>query len=283
MKIAFLFLTLDNVRFPQIWNEYFKNNESRINIYSHPKYPDKVTVSWQKKNIINNLATTNWGEIIYALASLFKAALQDKNNKKFIVVSESCLPIKSFDIFYKFLEKDHINTSYIDFWEMPEKDHNILKSKLPKNYFKYELKKHSAWFCLSRHHVKKLLITPEIYKFNKILVGDENFLTLLYNSNNIRDFTINYANWKYMKKDIKKINIKLKNLYQKKEDEMTNKYDSYIFELRKEKSILGKHPKTYEKITKAELKEMKKSESFFYRKFSVNSDIDQYYKELINS
>ena len=281
MKIAFLFLTIDNVRFPKIWKKYFKNNKSKINIYCHPKYPEKVTVPWQKKNIINNLAETEWGKIIYALVNLFKAALKDKDNKKFIILSESCLPIKSFNKFYKFLKNDNINTSYIDFWEMPKKDCNILKSKLPDNYFKYKLKKHSAWFCLSRYHIKKLLMTREIYKFSKILVGDEYFLTLIHISNNIKDFTINYSNWAYSKKKIKKLNKKLKILYEKKETEFTNKYNKRIFELRKQKSTLGKHPKTYDKISKDELKEIKKSKSFFYRKFSADSDIYKYYKKFI--
>ena len=115
MKIAFLFLTIDNVRFPEIWEYYFKNNNDKFNIYCHPKYPDKVTVSWQKKNIITNLVPTKWGFLTDATVNLLFSALQNKDNFKFILVSESCLPIKSFDILYKFLNKNHINTSYIDF------------------------------------------------------------------------------------------------------------------------------------------------------------------------
>jgi len=283
MKIAFLFLTIDNVRFPKIWNDFFKNNEDKMNIYCHPKYPEKVNVPWQKRNIINDLAETAWGKTINALINLFKASLKDKNNKKFIILSESCLPIKSFDKFYKFLENDNINTSYIDFWEMPKKDHNILKSKLPTNFFKYKLKKHSSWYCLSRYHIKKLLITPEIYKFTRILAGEENYLTLILNSDYIKDFTINYANWTYNKTKIIKLNQKLKKLYEKKEKEFTNKYNEDIFELRKQKSILARHPKIYDKISKAELKKMKNSKSFFYRKFSADSDICKYYKELLDN
>ena len=49
MKIAFLFLTIDNVKFPKIWDYYFKNNLNKINIYCHPKNPENVTIPWQKK------------------------------------------------------------------------------------------------------------------------------------------------------------------------------------------------------------------------------------------
>ena len=119
------------------------------------------------------------------------------------------------------------------------------------------------------------------YKFSKILVGDEYFLTLIHDSNHIKDFKINYSNWTYNKKKIIKLNRKLKNIYKKKETEFTNKYNKRIYELRKQKSILGKHPKTYNKISKDEFIKMKNSKSFFYRKFSADSDISKYYKKLI--
>ena len=59
-KIAFLFLTRDNVHHPDIWKRYFKGHQKKINIYCHPKEPEKVTVDWQKKHIIPNLVETGW-------------------------------------------------------------------------------------------------------------------------------------------------------------------------------------------------------------------------------
>ena len=83
MKIAFLFLTIDNVRIPKIWEYYFKDNYDKLNIYCHPKNPEKVTIEWQKRNIINNLTNTKWGHFTNAILNLFKAALKNKDNKKF--------------------------------------------------------------------------------------------------------------------------------------------------------------------------------------------------------
>ena len=94
MKIAFLFLTIDNPNFPDIWDFYFKDHQDKINIYIHPKYPDRVT--WQKDKIINNLKETEWGFIVDAYKSLFRQSLLDKSNVKFITISESCVPIKPF-------------------------------------------------------------------------------------------------------------------------------------------------------------------------------------------
>ena len=52
MKIAFLFLTINDINFPEIWEYYFKNNYDKISIYCHPKYPENIKTPWLKKNII---------------------------------------------------------------------------------------------------------------------------------------------------------------------------------------------------------------------------------------
>ena len=97
-KIAFLFLILDNPNFPKIWNSYFRNNKNKYSIYIHPKFPEKTV--WKKKNIIQNLHETSWGFITEAYLELLKEAYKDPNNYKFITISESCVPIQSFDKFY---------------------------------------------------------------------------------------------------------------------------------------------------------------------------------------
>jgi len=279
MKIAFLFLITNDIYFPQIWEYYFKSYYDKINIYCHPKYPENIKTKWLRNNIIKNITNTKWGHFTNAIINLLKAGLVDKENKKFIIVSESCLPIKSFDSLYNMLNNHHIKTSYIKFRSFD--DYNLKKSNLPDNYLKYDLIKHSGWFCLSRHHVKKLLINKDVYKFNRIIAGDENILSLIYPSNNIKDFEITYANWEYGKSYIENINKKLQTLYNKKESENTKKYDKEILELRIQKSNIGKHPKTYDKITENELSKIKNSKSFFFRKFSKFSNISDYFKDFL--
>ena len=84
-KVAFLFLTIDNINHPIFWEKYFENYYDKISIYCHPKYPQKVTIPWQKKNIISRLVETGWGYIIDAYHSLLMEALKDKNNYKFVI------------------------------------------------------------------------------------------------------------------------------------------------------------------------------------------------------
>ena len=48
MKVALLFLTIDDIHFPNIWSDYFKNYLEYINIYCHPKYPQNIKTIWLK-------------------------------------------------------------------------------------------------------------------------------------------------------------------------------------------------------------------------------------------
>ena len=69
-KIAFLFLTINNINSYDIWMKYLKGNEDRYSIYVHPKYPEKVTQELIKKNIIKENTETGWGTIGAVRANL---------------------------------------------------------------------------------------------------------------------------------------------------------------------------------------------------------------------
>ena len=280
MKIALLFLVVNDVKFPEIWEYYFKDNYDKINIYCHVKNPENIKSEWLKKNIIKDLVPTKWGYLTKAMINLMKAALNDKDNLKFILVSDSCLPIKKFSELYNFLSKDDKRVSYINFLKMNY--WNINNSNLPENYFKgIKLIKHSQWFCLSRHHIKKLLIDKNLHLFDKVLAGDEHILSLIADSDNIKNFMMTFVNWKFSENIIEDINTKLRFYYHKKETSNKDIYDNKIYKLRKNKSIVGKHPKEYNILTNEELNEINNTESFFFRKFGSESDIIKYYKRFI--
>jgi hypothetical protein len=203
-KIAFLFLTLDNPNFPEIWDEYFKGHELQYSLYIHPKYPEKLT--WHKDNMIKNLKETAWGHITEAYIELLKVAYQDKNNYKFITISESCLPIKSFDKFYNDCINDNLswikrmNISKYNFLERIEKQKIFaIKENLfiPKNFIK-----HYARFCLNRQVVKELLIKNnkhELDFFHKMQVGDEFFLSILdQHKLKYKNFEVTFDDWDYI-------------------------------------------------------------------------------------
>lgn len=273
-KIAYLFLTIGDINQPEIWSEYFKNNWHKINIYVHPKHTSLVKTKWLKSNIINDLVPTEWGFITHAYYNLLKEALKNKDNMKFVFISESCIPLKTFDKFYQYLMKDHINTSYIKFMEINSYNKNV-RIKSQDHYKELEpFVKHYARMCLSRYHSEKLITSKQFQFFNKMHVGDEFFLTCIHpikNKDYIKDFEITYDNWEDIDNKTNQYNYEIELLYNKIEN--GDKTPETLRALNKMKLLrddMRKNPKTYTTITPNDIETAIKKESFFWRKFTKN-------------
>jgi hypothetical protein len=283
-KIAFLFLTLDNPNFPKIWNSYFRGNADKYRIYIHPKYPEKV--SWKKNKIIKNLEQTAWGFITRAYIELLKEAFKDPDNYKFVTISESCIPIQSFDAFYKECISDpnswikKMNLSKYDIENRIKIAKTTIHTKVPEIFIK-----NYARFCLNREHVELLLKkTEELNFFHNMHVGDEFFLTVLNPLKNVRNFAVTYDDWDYIKNLIKDVTNKIRQKYEEQEKYHKN-LKNKIEILQKEKIRLykiSKNPKLILKV-KDDLKKIKECNSFFYRKFAKDSDIEKYWKDIIKA
>ena len=275
-KIAFLFLVIDNPNFPKIWDSYFRGHKDKYNIYIHPKYPLQTT--WKKKNIINNLHETGWGFITKAYIELLKVAYENPDNYKFVTISESCIPIQSFEQFYN----DCINdpNSWIKTMKISKYNYES-RIKLQENKLKpqYFLKTY-ARFCLNRTHVKLLLLkSKELEFFHKMHIGDEFFLSVLYPLKNYKDFAVTYDDWDYVDKQKREIKNKIKEYYEIQENKDINKSKN-IKILRNLYNNISKNPKTIINV-EDDLDKIKNCKSYFYRKFSKDSNIDKYWKSII--
>lgn len=278
-KIAFLFLTLDNPNFPKIWDNYFKNNDNRINIYIHPKYPEKVT--WHTECIIKDLKPTAWGFIVDAYKSLFKEALKNKDNIKFITISESCVPIKPFDTLYNDLIQNE-NESFIKLSEISKYDLEArINDEIKKKIRTKNLIKHYARMCLSRHHIKKILINKDkLNLFIKMHVGDEFFLSSIMPIHNFKDKAITFDDWDYVKKQYTNIKNEIRKLYIEQEEKKIDNTEK-ISKLKEQFNDIAKNPKKIFTVSKEDLDNMKKTDSYFYRKFDKESDIEKYIYKFI--
>lgn len=274
-KIAFLFLIIDNPNFPQIWDYYFKGNEDKYNIYIHPKYPKSHT--WKPDKIIDNLQPTGWGFIVDAYMELFKTARKDPSNIKFVTISESCIPIKPFNIFYKFIIEEIPNKSLIKMMKISYYDYNVRLSNDIKKKFKNHLIKHYARMCLSSSHVDNLILHEKNVKiFGKMHVGDEFFLSTITPIKNYLNIAVTFDDWDYI--DILKKNIKneIKLLYEEQESNNNINNSEKIKILKNKFDDIAKNPKTIVIVEKEDLKNIKLTDSFFYRKFDKKSDITKY-------
>lgn len=98
MKVAFLFLTYDNFTNPSVIKEFTKNQ----NVYIHPKNPENDEPFF-RRNIIKNLVPTEWGtiSIVNATFNLLIESYMNPDNQWFILLSQDCVPVDTFDRFEK--------------------------------------------------------------------------------------------------------------------------------------------------------------------------------------
>jgi len=272
-KIAFLFLTIRDVNFTKIWDKYFSGNEDKYSIYIHPKFPNEA--KWRTDKIISNIKETAWGFITRAYLELFKEAIKDKDNFKFITISESCIPIQSFDNLYKTLASD--NRSWIKLMKITKYKHDVILKKNTGNFIH-----HYARMCLNRHHVKQLLINRDKLEFfHNMQIGDEYFLSVLYPLSNYKDIEITYDDWEYVNEQVKELKNQIKLLYEEQEHNTNTNNKEKINILQDKIKDIAKNPKSITKVID-DLQKIKNSKAFFYRKFTINSDIEDYWEDIIN-
>lgn len=289
MKIAFLFLIIDNPNFSDLWDKYFEGNENKYNLYIHPKYPDKHT--WRPDNIIPVLKETAWGFITRAYLELFKEAYKNKENVMFITISESCVPVKKFSVFYKDCMKD-TNLSWIkmmniktyDYEERIKKHISSIKSNIIIPDIN-KMIKHYARFCLKRNDIKKVIKADKDGKmefFHTMHVGDEFFLSTIipFNEGSFINKEITFDDWEYVRNLIKKINKQIKKKYELQE-KFGHDLKQEILDLQALKQNIAKNPKTIVNVEE-DLNQIKSKPVYFYRKFAINSNIRKHWLNIIN-
>ena len=281
-KIALLFLTMDNHNQPDIWNLFLENTSTTFNIYCHPKYPKKVTQPFLKKNIIPSLSETSWGHLVLGYYELLNEAIKNKDNYKFVFVSNSCIPLKNSSDVYDELIKDEcsyadLNLTMTD-WDT-EFRYNKFKSQLDSfDINKSNYIKHTGWFVLNRYHTELLLRKKDQFKFfNTVPAGDEHFLSILKaNQMKLINKVITCLSWdKEAYPNYMKYKTKLWQKYDSISDSGEKKKILQLMKKAKKIAVdLASHPKTYTSITKDNLQLFLDCKCLFVRKIAPECDVD---------
>nr|XP_023887086.1 uncharacterized protein LOC111999199 [Quercus suber] len=107
-KIAFLFLVRKDLPLDFLWGAFFKNGDAAnlsIYIHSEPRFVfDETTTSsafFYGRQLTNSIQVV-WGEssMIMAERLLLEKALEDPANQRFILLSDSCIPLYEFSYIY---------------------------------------------------------------------------------------------------------------------------------------------------------------------------------------
>ena len=282
-KIAYLFLLRSDINHPEIWSKYFvPDSRQYITRYVHSKEKHNIKTHWIRDALIEDIKETGWGFIIDAYFSLFREALKDPNNIKFVLISESCVPVKNFYEFKDYLDNTDYRNSYVHFLRVSSYDQQSRIENQP-NYQQFgQFTKHYARMCLSRYHVDKLLSQSKsrINFFINMHVGDEFFLTLLNarpNNDYILDKTITYDNWEDVQTEVNILKNKIRELKQEINYTKNKSLENKIYELEDKMDNIRKNPKTYHEIKLKDIDTVFRSGSFFWRKFPANLSLEPYY------
>ena len=157
-KIAFLFLIYDEINHENLWKLFFKSiDKNKYNIYIH--YKNYKKSEYFDKYKLNKNISTKWGDISLVKAHnlLLEEALTDSNNTHFILISNSCIPLKKFNYIYNKLDN---NFSY---YNMCSQSHYQRCDKALKYINKNDIKKAHQWSILNKKHA--LLLTKDKNKY----------------------------------------------------------------------------------------------------------------------
>ncbi|XP_020553507.1 uncharacterized protein LOC105173886 isoform X2 [Sesamum indicum] len=179
-KIAFLFLTPGALPFERLWDKFFQ-------------------VVWGKISMVD------------AERRLLANALKDPNNQHFVLLSDSCIPLRDFDYVYNYLM--NTNVSFIDCFEDPgpHGTGRYIEYMLPE-VEKKDFRKGAQWFTMKRQHAIIIMADSLYYsKFREYCkpgmegrncYSDEHYLpTFFYmlDPAGIANWSVTHVDWSEMK------------------------------------------------------------------------------------
>jgi len=206
-KIAFLFLTRNNLTQPKLWYDFLSDGTDRCQIYSHTKEKERITQKYLLDSQIPEHVHTEWGNVSLVKAAnlLIKNALKDPTNKYFVLVSDSCIPVRSFDIIYEVLTKMDKSFLYTEITPQGNRYNRrmdaFVQLKDPErlNVTLDTFTRNSQWMILNREHAEiidkynyeelyeNFYIADEWYHYNVLQKHDPNIL-----NNTIRNHKTTY-------------------------------------------------------------------------------------------
>jgi len=153
-KIAFLFLIYDAINHEHLWFNFFNGiAKTKYNIYIHYKMDDNLEFFNEYKIYKSKTIDTRYADISIVKAQnvLLREALKDKDNKHFIFLSGSCIPLKSFKYIYNYLDPRY-SYFHIAGSEDCFPDCEVALKYIPKEH----IKKSAQWSILNRRHAELL-------------------------------------------------------------------------------------------------------------------------------
>uniref|UniRef100_A0A0A9CNR7 Uncharacterized protein n=1 Tax=Arundo donax TaxID=35708 RepID=A0A0A9CNR7_ARUDO len=152
-KVAFLFMTRGPLPFAPLWDKFFRGHQGLYSVYVHTLPDYKLNVSKNSAFYGRQIPSeeVSWGSItlVDAEKRLLANALLDFSNERFVLLSESCIPVFNFPTVYEYL----INSahSFVESYNIdtPQSAGRYNRRMAP-HILADQWRKGSEWFELNR-------------------------------------------------------------------------------------------------------------------------------------
>lgn len=205
-KVAFMFLTRGPLPLSPLWERFFQGHEGKYSVYVHglPNYKPVFAASsvFYQRNIPSQV--TQWGRISMCDAErrLLANALLDLSNERFILLSESCIPLYNFSIVYKYLMRSRY--SFVGSFDDPSRlGRGRYDSRMAPEVNISQWRKGAQWFEVNREVAIQIITDTKYYsKFDQFCkpacyVDEHYFPTMLSMKlpHLIANRTITWVDW----------------------------------------------------------------------------------------
>jgi hypothetical protein len=178
-QVAFIFLLESGMVHEPLWRRFFSeaSNPNSYSIYVHQANPEATPTAFGDMSSRKEIPWTpsQWCALLGLEMVALQEALTDTDNQQFVFISESAVPLKSFDYVYKDLMRSSTSSKLC-----AAQDHDGA-SDCRFSAFKHKggtdgqrgLVKHHQWIVLSREHVGVMLenarsATDENYRYRAV-------------------------------------------------------------------------------------------------------------------
>ncbi|RYQ94690.1 uncharacterized protein LOC107611619 isoform X1 [Arachis ipaensis] len=152
-KVAFMFLTQGSLPFEKLWHMFFSGHEGKFSVYVHASRETPIHFSNYFIGRDIHSEPVAWGKfsMVEAEKRLLGNALLDPDNQHFVLLSESCVPVRPFQFVYKYLLFSNVSflDCYLDLG--PHGNGRYIDYMMPEVEEK-DFRKGSQWFTMKRQH-----------------------------------------------------------------------------------------------------------------------------------
>ncbi|PIN18717.1 hypothetical protein CDL12_08609 [Handroanthus impetiginosus] len=170
-KVAFMFMTRGPLPMMPLWDRFFSGQDvDKYSIYVHALPGFELNVSNSSVFYRRQIPSQHveWGSVslVDGEKRLLANALLDFSNERFVLLSESCIPIYNFQTVYKYLTRSvH---SFVESYDNPSRyGRGRYNRRMKPDIRLTDWRKGSQWFEIHRTLAIKIVADTKYYKLFK--------------------------------------------------------------------------------------------------------------------